>query len=102
LYSGGYRGNADGLRNADRRSGVITITEPGTKDFARAYYRDPALLLLDVATRGLGSDLERRVISNLRQNSVTKIIVFHSDLMMQAADEVLWLSEGVLVLSRYG
>jgi len=57
---------------------------------------------LDVATRGLGSDLERRVISNLRQNSVTKIIVFHSDLMLQAADEVLWLSEGVLVLSRYG
>ena len=69
---------------------------------ARAYYRQPVLLLLDEATSGLDSDLERRVISNLLQNSATKIVVSHSDLMMQAADEVLWLSDGRLLSYRPG
>jgi ATP-binding cassette subfamily B protein RaxB len=69
---------------------------------ARAYYRRPVLLLLDEATSGLDSDLERQVIASLAEIPATKIVVSHSDLMLQAADKVLWLVEGKLLLSRLG
>jgi ATP-binding cassette subfamily B protein RaxB len=67
---------------------------------ARAYYRRPALLLLDEATSGLDYKLEREVISGLCELPATKLVVTHSDLMLQAADKVLWLHEGRLLLSR--
>ncbi len=67
---------------------------------ARAFYRRPALLLLDEATSGLDSDLEKRVITSLSRIPATKIVVSHSDLMLQAADDVLWLYEGRLLSSR--
>ncbi len=66
---------------------------------ARAFYRRPALLLLDEASSGLDCALERRVIASLRQLPATKIVVSHSDLMLQAADEVLWLHKGRLLSS---
>jgi ATP-binding cassette, subfamily B, bacterial CvaB/MchF/RaxB len=67
---------------------------------ARAYYRRPALLLLDEATSGLDYELEKEVISGLRELPATKLVVTHSDLMLQAADTVLWLHDGRLLLSR--
>ena len=67
---------------------------------ARAFYRQPQLLLLDEATSGLDPDLERRVIAAIARYSATKIVVTHSDQMLQAAIEVLWLHEGVLLSSR--
>lgn len=67
---------------------------------ARAFYRRPALLLLDEATSGLDHDLEKRVIKSIQQLPATKIVVTHSDLMLQAADSVLWLHAGRLLLSR--
>ncbi len=67
---------------------------------ARAFYRRPALLLLDEATSGLDYDLEKRVIKSIQQLTATRIVVTHSDLMLQAADSVLWLHEGRLLLSR--
>lgn len=67
---------------------------------ARAYYRRPALLLLDEATSGLDYALEKQVISGLCELLATKLVVTHSDLMLQAADKVLWLHEGRLLLSR--
>ena len=67
---------------------------------ARAYYRRPALLLLDEATSGLDYALEKEVISGLCELPATKLVVTHSDLMLQAADRVLWLHEGRLLLSR--
>jgi len=67
---------------------------------ARAYYRRPALLLLDEATSGLDYALERQVVSELCELPATKLVVTHSDLMLQAADKVLWLHEGRLLLSR--
>lgn len=67
---------------------------------ARAFYRRPKLLLLDEATSGLDADLERDVIRSLCQMSATRIVVTHSDLMLQSADSVLWLHEGRLVSSR--
>jgi ATP-binding cassette subfamily B protein RaxB len=67
---------------------------------ARAYYRRPTLLLLDEATSGLDYALEKQVISGLCELSATRLVVTHSDLMLQAADKVLWLHEGRLLLSR--
>lgn len=66
---------------------------------ARAFYRRPALLLLDEASSGLDCALERRVIASLKQLPATKIVVSHSDLMLQAADDVLWLHKGRLLSS---
>jgi ATP-binding cassette subfamily B protein RaxB len=67
---------------------------------ARAFYRRPGLLLLDEATSGLDHELEKRVVESIRRLSATRIVVTHSDLMLQAADSVLWLQEGRLLLSR--
>ena len=67
---------------------------------ARAYYRRPALLLLDEATSGLDYALEKEVISGLCELPATRVVVTHSDLMLQAADKVLWLHGGRLLLSR--
>lgn len=63
---------------------------------ARAYYRRPRLLLLDEPTSGLDCALERNVIATLKNHPATKIIVSHSDLMLEAADEVYWLRNGML------
>lgn len=67
---------------------------------ARAFYRRPALLLLDEATSGLDCELEKKVIAALCELPATKLVVTHSDLMLQAADTVLWLHEGRLLSSR--
>ncbi len=67
---------------------------------ARAYYRKPALLLLDEATSGLDYRLEKDVIAALSRLDATIIVVTHSDLMLQAADSVLWLHKGTLLSSR--
>lgn len=67
---------------------------------ARAYYRRPSLLLLDEATSGLDCQLEKKVIASLTKIDATVVVVTHSDLMLQAADTVLWLHGGRLLLSR--
>ena len=67
---------------------------------ARAFYRRPALLLLDEATSGLDYELEKDVVASLLQVDATIVVVTHSDLMLQAADTVLWLHEGQLRRSR--
>lgn len=66
---------------------------------ARAIYRRPSLMLLDEPTSGLDPTLERRVIASLKRLPATRIVVSHSDLMLAAADEVLWLHEGRLLSS---
>ncbi len=67
---------------------------------ARAFYRDAELLLLDEATSGLNPELEKCVVRSLASLSCTRIIVTHSDRVLEAADEVLWLHEGSLQSSR--
>jgi ATP-binding cassette subfamily B protein RaxB len=63
---------------------------------ARAYYRQPRVLLLDEVTSGLDFELEKNIIDSLTEVAATTIVVTHSDFMMQAADRVLWLSDGRL------
>ena len=67
---------------------------------ARALYRQPRLLLLDEATSGLDWDTEKRVIDQLLALDATRIAVTHSDQMLQAAHEVIWLTNGRFSLSR--
>ena len=67
---------------------------------ARALYRQPGLLLLDEATSGLDRESERKVIDALTELAVTRVAVTHSDQMLQAADRVFWLNNGILVTSR--
>ena len=67
---------------------------------ARALYREPRLLLLDEATSGLSGDIERYVIDSIAALKATRIVVTHSDRMLQAADRVMWLHAGRLLLSR--
>ena len=67
---------------------------------ARAFYRRPKLLLLDEATTGLDSELERKVIRSIAEFEATRIVITHSDRMLEAADEVLWLHKGTLLSSR--
>jgi len=67
---------------------------------ARAYYRKPKLLLLDEVTSGLDAGLEKRVIKSIAALEATRIVITHSDRMLSAADEVLWLHNGVLLSSR--
>ena len=67
---------------------------------ARALYRQPRLILLDEATSGLDRDTEKRVIDQLLTLNATRIAVTHSDQMLQAAHEVVWLTNGRFSLSR--
>ena len=67
---------------------------------ARAFYRRPKLLLLDEATSGLDALLEKRVIQSISQLDATRVVITHSDRMLEAADKVLWLHKGMLQLSR--
>ncbi len=67
---------------------------------ARALYRQPRLLILDEATSGLDRDTEKRVIDQLLALDATRIVVTHSDQMLQAAHEVVWLNNGRFSSSR--
>lgn len=67
---------------------------------ARALYREPRILLIDEATSGLDYRLEKRVIQTLSTMNATRIAITHSDQMLEAADEVLWLQDGALLRSR--
>ena len=67
---------------------------------ARALYRRPVLLLLDEATSGLDRLLEKRVIRSLERLDATRIVVTHSDQVLEAANDIVWLSSGTLLSSR--
>ena len=67
---------------------------------ARAFYRRPKLLLLDEATSGLDARLEKRVIQSILELDATRVVITHSDRMLEAADEVLWLHKGTLQTFR--
>jgi len=67
---------------------------------ARALYRAPKMLLLDEATSGLDALSERRVMDSISRLEATRVVITHSDQVLQAAHEVLWLHNGTLLSSR--
>jgi ABC-type bacteriocin/lantibiotic exporter with double-glycine peptidase domain len=68
---------------------------------ARALYNNPSILILDEPTSALDSDTENIVMQNLQQNKRSRItiIVAHRDATIKAADRVITLKDGRLVIS---
>jgi ATP-binding cassette subfamily B protein RaxB len=64
---------------------------------ARAFYRDPRILILDEATSHLDPERERRINEFIRARSITRIIIAHRQETLDAADRVLLLRDGRLL-----
>ncbi|MFD8248503.1 peptidase domain-containing ABC transporter [Nocardia sp. NPDC059691] len=76
---------------------------------ARAVARDPGLLILDEATSALDPELERSILTRLRESGVTVVVIAHRLTVLEQADQVLVLRGGQVVqagspaeLSRQG
>lgn len=61
---------------------------------ARALYRRPKILILDEATSHLDLECEGRIASELREMSVTRVIIAHRPETVAAADRVLLVLDG--------
>jgi ATP-binding cassette subfamily B protein RaxB len=67
---------------------------------ARAFYRQPKILVLDEATSHLDVNLERRINASVRTGSATRIIIAHRPETIASADRVIDL--GKFTSSRMG
>lgn len=69
---------------------------------ARALAGDPDILILDEATNALDSELERRVLSGIRQHfsGRTLITITHHMEAMDSVDQVIQLRDGRVVETR--
>lgn len=63
---------------------------------ARAFYREPRILVLDEATSHLDLDNERRVCEAVRNAGITALVIAHRPQTIQAADRVLLLENGAI------
>ncbi|WP_413993564.1 peptidase domain-containing ABC transporter [Labrys okinawensis] len=63
---------------------------------ARAFYRNPQILVMDEGTAHLDPVRAAHILNVLKQLPITRIIVAHSLAMVQAADRVFELREGQL------
>jgi ATP-binding cassette subfamily B protein RaxB len=64
---------------------------------ARAFYREPRILVLDEATSHLDLDNETRICDAVRRAGITTLIIAHRPQTIQSADRVLVLRHGKLV-----
>lgn len=67
---------------------------------ARALYRRPKILVLDEATSHLDLARESEINAALKALSITRIIVAHRQETIDAADRVIRLENGRIVLDR--
>lgn len=63
---------------------------------ARAFYREPKILVLDEATSHLDLDNEARICEAVRHAGITTLIIAHRPQTIQSADRVLVLRNGKL------
>lgn len=61
---------------------------------ARALYRRPRLLLLDEGTANLDPTVERKILKNLLQLPMTRILIAHRRETIECADRILELRHG--------
>ncbi len=61
---------------------------------ARALLRQPDLLVLDDPTSALDPETERRLLTALSRSGQTCLIATSSTLLLQQADQLLWLVDG--------
>jgi ATP-binding cassette subfamily B protein RaxB len=64
---------------------------------ARALYRSPSILVMDEGTANLDKDCEEAIIANLKELSITRILVAHSARVAAAADSVYEIRDRTLV-----
>ncbi len=63
---------------------------------ARALYRDPKILFLDEGTANLDPETEKRVLENLKQLNITQIAVAHRTAVIENADTVFHIENGII------
>jgi len=64
---------------------------------ARAFYKNPKIIVMDEATSNLNSEIENRILENIRRLSVTAIIVSHRDSIVKFSDKVFDFEKQCLV-----
>ena len=67
---------------------------------ARAFYRQPRILVLDEATSHLDVDLERKINAAIRESLATRIIIAHRPETIASADRVIDFREISAALSH--
>ncbi|MDC8760638.1 peptidase domain-containing ABC transporter [Janthinobacterium fluminis] len=65
---------------------------------ARALYKKPKILILDEATSNLDVNTEAAINAGLRTLKLTRIVVAHRLSSIEAADRVLYIEDGCLLL----
>lgn len=69
---------------------------------ARAFYRRPAVLVLDEATSNLDAKRERMVLDYLTRMRATRIVVTHREAHLSIADQVYEFKNGTILERRQG
>lgn len=64
---------------------------------ARAFYKNPKILIMDEATSNLNSEIENRILENIRRLNVTAIIVSHRESIVKFSDKVFDFEKQCLV-----
>jgi ATP-binding cassette subfamily B protein RaxB len=64
---------------------------------ARALYKQPAILLMDEGTANLDSELEGRVLANLEQLRITRIMVAHRQAAISVCQRAFVVEHGAVV-----
>lgn len=63
---------------------------------ARALYRDPKVLFLDEGTANLDDDTEAKIVELISSMPITRIVVAHRPALLDAADTVFRVSDGLV------
>ena len=79
---------------ADQRADALSGGQRQRVLLARAFYRKPAILVLDEATSHLDVERERSINDAVRAMNVTRIIIAHRPETIRSADRVIVLEHG--------
>jgi ABC-type bacteriocin/lantibiotic exporter with double-glycine peptidase domain len=66
-------------------------------EIARAFARNPRLLIFDEAFSGLEADAAEAILQEVRDRRCAALLVTHRPEILQMADEVLVMKEGCIV-----
>jgi len=90
-------GSPGGMQTAlGERGGRLSGGQRQRVTFARALYRQPALLILDEPTSSLDEESQREILETLAaiKGRCTMIVVTHSEQVAQLCDQVITLTNG--------
>ncbi|GLR72571.1 peptidase domain-containing ABC transporter [Agaribacter marinus] len=64
---------------------------------ARALYRNPTFLVMDEGTANLDAENEKAILKHIKSLPVTRITVAHKEAVIQSADRLIQIENGVLI-----